>query len=445
MRGSASSQRPISTFCWLPPESAPTGAPSPAVRTVSWRDHAPAPAAAPARRRRMPAREMRRRIARVRLSRTLIAEQQALGLAVLRHQGDADAPAHRVARTADAHGLAVDARPRPPRLPLGAEQHEEQLAMAMPGEAADAQDLAPAQRAARRRAPAGRDSASTSSTGAGAGERRAAADRASPRRWPVIRVTASSSASSVEGADVAAVAEDGDAVGDAADLVPAVRGEDDAGAARRAAGGSAPNSHATSRSTSEEVGSSRNRMSGSSRWRGRSRRSAARPARCPRSAPAGRYASMPMPGQQRLGRRAPCRRRSISAERAARLARRAAGSRRPSSRAAASAPGTRSRRRARAPPAGRTGDLAALDADCPGIRAQPAAQHLDHRALAGAVLADQRMHLAGAAPKRRVIERAHAAERLEQPRLPSDDAGRLPGRSIDAGGSGQPAKLRSRL
>ena len=87
-------------------------------------------------------------------------------------------------------------------------------------------------------------------------------------------------------------------------------------------------------------------------------------------------------------------RRRLDQAAARRAARgRAAGSPPPSSRAAGSAPGTPSRRRARAR---RSGPLSwtrlPRDADVAGIRPQPAAEKFDQRALAGAVLADQRMH-----------------------------------------------------
>ena len=56
----------------------------------------------------------------------------------------------------------------------------------------------------------------------------------------------------------------------------------------------------------------------------------------------------------------------------------------------------------------------ALDADGAGIGHEPAAERLDQRALAGAVLADQRMHLAARGDEIRRTQRLHAAERLAE-------------------------------
>src|SRR5205814_6108692 len=56
-------------------------------------------------------------------------------------------------------------------------------------------------------------------------------------------------------------------------------------------------------------------------------------------------------------------------------------------------------------------DLRPPDAERARVRPKNAAQDLDHRALAGAVFADERMHLAEVRAERGVQERAHAAER----------------------------------
>ena len=60
-------------------------------------------------------------------------------------------------------------------------------------------------------------------------------------------------------------------------------------------------------------------------------------------------------------------------------------------------------------------DPLALDADCARVGPQPSAQRLDQRALASAVLADERVHFGGRGRQRGVVERSHAAERLVQP------------------------------
>ena len=61
---------------------------------------------------------------------------------------------------------------------------------------------------------------------------------------------------------------------------------------------------------------------------------------------------------------------------------------------------------------GRTGemDLPPLEADGAGIGPDASAEDLDQGALAGAVLADQRMDLADARGERGIDQRAHAAE-----------------------------------
>ena len=104
-------------------------------------------------------------------------QQQALGLAVLRHQRDAEPGPDRVARAADARGLPSTRELAAGRA-LGAEQREEQLALALAGEAADAEDLAlvQAERDVVQRAAA--QSPSTSQRRRASRRRRARRDRA---------------------------------------------------------------------------------------------------------------------------------------------------------------------------------------------------------------------------------------------------------------------------
>ena len=151
--------------------------------------------------------------------------------------------------------------------------------------------------------------------------------------------------------------------------------------------------------------------------RARSRAPAAGRAGAPRRARAGRSARRrarrgsrrPAPGARAAG--------SVAAARAAPC--RSGGSRPPSSTASASAPGRRSRPRAPARRAGRERSTSSpLIRTTPSSGLQDAREDLDHRALAGAVLADERVHLAEVGGERRVVQRMHAAERLR-------DAGRL--------------------
>src|SRR5579875_811832 len=157
-------------------------------------------------------------------------QQQPLGLAVFGHKRDAEAGADGVARAADAPRLAMHAD-LPARSALGAEEGEEELAMAVPGEPADAENLAALKRERDAVDAPAREIAQLE-------HRTTAAPEGRQRR--VERVDAAPGhqghrlalVDGGEGADLAPVAEDGDAVGDAGDLVPAMGGEDDAGVAR---------------------------------------------------------------------------------------------------------------------------------------------------------------------------------------------------------------------
>ena len=67
------------------------------------------------------------------------------------------------------------------------------------------------------------------------------------------------------------------------------------------------------------------------------------------------------------------------------------------------------------PPRRRDGRLDPLDADPAGVGAEQAGQNADQRRLAGAVLAEQAVHLAGAEGQVDVVVREHSGERLRDP------------------------------
>lgn len=68
---------------------------------------------------------------------------------------------------------------------------------------------------------------------------------------------------------------------------------------------------------------------------------------------------------------------------------------------------------------------AALEQDAAGVRGEPPAEYLDERRFPRPVLADERVHLAGARGERGGAQRLHAAERLARPAR-GDRSGRLP-------------------
>ena len=231
MRGSASSQRPISTFCWLPPRERADRMlearhadlePARPCRCASCRS-APKPQHAGAADAAQD-----RRASGCRGCSSRAAALRSCGPPARARCRRCAAP--RRAGCASRTGLPFD-RDRAAARALRAEQHRRTARGAR------------ARPARRRRAP--RPCCSVNETPRTPrpasvlhGERRlaapaarAAADSSASTRRPVISVTASPSSSLGEGADMPAAAKHRDAVGDVADLVPAMRGEDDAGAA----------------------------------------------------------------------------------------------------------------------------------------------------------------------------------------------------------------------
>ena len=205
------------------------------------------------------------------------------------------------------------------------------------------------------------------------------------------------------------------------DLAPAVRGEDDARAAVAQAGARARTATPPRCSASAEVGSSRRRMRGSRR----NARTISTICRCASESDAGelragRCRCTPKRAKH-LGRACETSwRRWIRPRAAARLVaeEQVLGDRHP-----------RQQRqlledRADAEPRGRRAGPESVTScavdrgPCRTSGRMHAADDLDQRALAGAVLADERVHLAEARAERRVGERLDAAER-------AGDAGRL--------------------
>ena len=105
--GRSASQRASTTFCWLPPERLPMIWSGPAMRIdmrLAEAARAPRAPCASSMKPRPPDEAVERGDGEILADRQL--QEQRLLLAVLRHE--ADAVADRVARRADAHGLAVD-------------------------------------------------------------------------------------------------------------------------------------------------------------------------------------------------------------------------------------------------------------------------------------------------------------------------------------------------
>ena len=139
MRGSSSSHLPITTFCWLPPDSVATGSSGTALICMR-RMMSPTAPRSRARSSSGPRRQ-RDSVAAVRLSATDIA---SISPSVLRSSGISAIPSGerlRGERTARRDRLAVDAylagAPR-----QAAEQRQQELALALAVEAAQPEDLA---------------------------------------------------------------------------------------------------------------------------------------------------------------------------------------------------------------------------------------------------------------------------------------------------------------
>ena len=377
-----------------------------------------------ARGRRTPAAEMRGRIGERQVVAHRHRQQQPLGLAVLGHERDADPGADRVARLAQPPRLPAD-RDLAAARPAGAEQGHEQLALPLAGQAADAEDLARgAGRARRRRTPVARAGRCTSSaTGGVLRQRRqvgiGAVDRAAGHQRHRLGLRRSASR-------VATCSPLRKTVIRSA-MVSTSRQRCEVKMTQRPSSRSArtcPNSHSTSRSAQRRgrlVEEEDSRLGGERAddldhlaLRDRERRDELERVD-PLDAEPARISSARAGQRRAAGSAAAAPRGSLASSRFSATV----------IRASASAPG----RRSPTPERLRVGRDARASTSSPGsgrapcVRAQDAAEDLDQRALAGAVLADQRVDLAEVGGERRVAQRPHAAERLR-------DAGRLDRRGV---------------
>ena len=144
-RGSVASHLPITTFCWLPPDSVPTSWLQAGGAEIEARGVCAGQVELPGEIEEAVARK-----AAERGQRDVLEDRQrqddALALALLRHIDDA--ARDRVGRRADDDGLAVELQRAARRLG-DAEQRLHQLAAAGADEAVEAEDLALAQVEAR--------------------------------------------------------------------------------------------------------------------------------------------------------------------------------------------------------------------------------------------------------------------------------------------------------